>query len=337
MVLETHFAGCRSRNRSCWLITLLRRNRPNPLSSTWLRAGEQALARSAMREAEALLRKGSGLLQNLTDSVWACECELDLRIALGRALLTIQGWGAPVVGETYTRARQLCDSLGRPNKLPPILYGQWVHHLQRGDLRKARDFALETRQLGEASKDIVARATGCRTSGVTYMYSGDFAVARAYFEQGLELSDPAHLDLYAKLSPPEASVTLMANLSVTLACSGLVDRARNQCQAALAEARRLDHAHTLAYALWAAVITGWVTRSEPAEVLQLSNEFLAITDEQGFPLFGALARGHRGWCLAALGRTGRRNCAPEHWPARVSLYRKRCCRIAVADDAGRRL
>jgi predicted ATPase len=33
----------------------------------------------------------------------------------------------------------------------------------------------------------------------------------------------------------------------------------------------------------------------------LSNEFLALTDEQGFALYRALAGGHRGWCLAALG------------------------------------
>ena len=60
--------------------------------SYWLKAGAQALARSAMLEADALLRKGLILVSRLTDSVSRQEYELDLQIALGRVLSQTQGF-----------------------------------------------------------------------------------------------------------------------------------------------------------------------------------------------------------------------------------------------------
>ena len=52
----------------------------------WLKAGQQALARSAMTEAVAQLRKGLDVLAGLPDGLWRQQQELDLQIALGSAL-----------------------------------------------------------------------------------------------------------------------------------------------------------------------------------------------------------------------------------------------------------
>ena len=83
----------------------------------WLKAGQQAVARSAMLEAEALLRRGLTSVSHLTDSISRREHELDLQIALGRALSQTQGFHTQATGEAYSRARQLCDELKRPRKL----------------------------------------------------------------------------------------------------------------------------------------------------------------------------------------------------------------------------
>ena len=50
----------------------------------WLKAGKQALTRSAMTEAVAQLRKGLGVLAGLPDDPWRREQELKLLIALPR-------------------------------------------------------------------------------------------------------------------------------------------------------------------------------------------------------------------------------------------------------------
>ena len=56
-----------------------------------LKAGQQAVAHSAMVEAVALLEKGLALLTNLPPNPQRQQQELDLRIALGPALIATKG------------------------------------------------------------------------------------------------------------------------------------------------------------------------------------------------------------------------------------------------------
>ena len=58
----------------------------------WLKAGQQALARSAMTEAVAQLRKGLDVLAGLPDGPWRQQQELDLQTALGSALAATKGY-----------------------------------------------------------------------------------------------------------------------------------------------------------------------------------------------------------------------------------------------------
>src|SRR4029077_16702781 len=61
-----------------------------------LKAGQQALARSAMTEAVAQLQRGLELLANVPEESRPVQHELDLQIALGRALMAVRGYSAPV-------------------------------------------------------------------------------------------------------------------------------------------------------------------------------------------------------------------------------------------------
>ena len=54
-----------------------------------------------------------------------------MQIALGRALIVTQGYAAAAVGETYARARALCERLDRPPEIVPVLYGQVVYHVHQ--------------------------------------------------------------------------------------------------------------------------------------------------------------------------------------------------------------
>src|SRR5262249_40591816 len=78
-----------------------------------LKAGQQALSRSAMMEAVAQLKKGLSLLDGLADNRLRHQRELELQIVLGPALIATKGWSAPDVGETFTRARGLAEQLGQ--------------------------------------------------------------------------------------------------------------------------------------------------------------------------------------------------------------------------------
>ena len=267
----------------------------------WMKAGRHALMRSGMAEAEALLRNGLAGLANLPDDVWRHERELDLQIILGKALMAAHGFGARSVGDVYSRAHQLCNDLNRPDKLLPILWGRWVHHLVQGDLGTAEQIAERMRQLGDGLGDDVIRVMGLCASGSTCVFLGEFAIARNYVERGLSLYEPSHRAAHAEPTSVDGLVDLLGNLGWILVCLGYLDQARSCCESMFAEARRLGHAHTLGFALWWGWVAHWLARSDPAGLLICADELLALSVERGFAFLHAVALVHRGWSLAALG------------------------------------
>jgi predicted ATPase len=108
--------------------------------------------------------------------------------------------------------------------------------------------------------------------------------------------------LYTELAPEDMLVVLLDHSSLALVCSGFLDQARSRRGAALAEARRLSHAPTLAHALLWAWLLGLSARAEPAKLSQYADELLALSDEHGFPFFRAIGLVAHGWCLAASGQ-----------------------------------
>jgi class 3 adenylate cyclase len=267
----------------------------------WIEAGRQARRRSAMAEAEALLRKGLTLVSSLPNTVWRQEHELDLQLVLGQTLYATQGFGATPVGEAYARSRQLCDQLNRPRQLLAAVTGQWTHHQLRAELDRAQQLAAELRQLGDMLDDVSARSAACRVSGFTGLFLGDFTASRVYLERSLALCNPAELRLSGDLATLEMLIATLGPLSWALACGGHLDQAQSRCDAALVDARRMSHAHTLAIALWWAWGVGWFARSQPSGLLLHADELRGLAAEGGFPYWRALALVARGWCLAAVG------------------------------------
>src|SRR5438105_3209274 len=95
----------------------------------WHTAGQKASERSAHIEAIAHLTRGLELLQTLLETPERLQQEVDLLITLGVSLRASQGSAAPEVGQTYTRARQLCQPLEDPQRLIPVLCGLWNYAL----------------------------------------------------------------------------------------------------------------------------------------------------------------------------------------------------------------
>ena len=213
----------------------------------WLKAGQQALARSAMTEAVAQLRKGLDVLAGLPDGPWRQQQELDLQTALGSALTATKGWSAAEVGETLARARALAEQLDRPEYLVPLIVGQWAFHCVRAEHRLALALGEQLEQIGEARNDAAAQLLGRLLHGTTRFFLGEFVAARALLERCMGLADPAHRTIGGLSFDPYA--VMLAYLALTLACLGYIDQARSRMDEALSEARRLGHVHTLAHVL----------------------------------------------------------------------------------------
>jgi hypothetical protein len=272
-----------------------------PAVTYWLAAGRQAWARSALAEAVSLLRRGLALVPAVPDTDRRRETELDLQIALGQALAARWGWGAPELNEVHSRARELALAMNRPRALLFALWGQFSEHWARADLKRARRLAAELRELGEATGDALMQVMGCHAAAMVCFHLGDFTSGRPYLEKSLALYDPADRPSYAELLTHDARVRLRIYSSWLLACLGHLDQALFHSDAALDEARRVSHPHTLALALCAAWRTGWFVRLQPGSLLQYADEMFAVATEHGLELYRALALIDRGWCLAALG------------------------------------
>jgi predicted ATPase len=220
----------------------------------WLKAGQQAVARSAMREAVAQLHKGLDVLIGLPEGPWRRQQELDLQIALGSALTATKGFSAPDVGETFARARALAEQIDRPEYIVPLNLGQWAFHVVRSEHKLALSFAEQLEKIGEARNDVGAQLQGRRANGFTLLLLGEFVAARALLEQCHGLGDPAHRAIGAFEDPYPV---MLGQLAVTLAYLGYVDQARSRMNVALSEARgnAQSLAEMLVYASWIESIT----------------------------------------------------------------------------------
>ena len=292
----------------------------------WLKAGQQALGRSAMTEAVIQLRKGLDVLAGLPDGPWRRQHELDLQIALRPALAATKSFSAAAVGETLTRASALAEQINRPEYLVPLSLGQWQFYWVRAEHKLALSLAEQIEKIGEARNDVTAQLLGRCLHGVTHCFLGEFVAAHALLEQ--YLGDPAHRvvggglseDPYANmLASAPLTMPIVAGalddfhpelsgehrrgriyLAVTLAYLGYLDQARSRLNEALSEARRLEHAHTLATVL---VVANWMDSiAGSPELQQHAEELLALSTEHGFPFHGASALAFRGRLLIAFGQ-----------------------------------
>jgi predicted ATPase len=266
--------------------------------SYWLKASQQS--RCAMTEAVAQLRKGLGLLSAIPHGTARQEQELDLQITLGQALMATKGYSAPEPGAVFARARQLCEQLNRPQQLGRVLVGQLDFHFTRGELDQAERHAEEICRLGESRNDVMWKCRGSSVSGLICFYRGKFINARANYEKSLSLWDPTFRAV--TLAPHDPYVTSVIHLSRTLLCLGYIDQARLRRDEALTEAGRLS----LYTRVWA-LHESWYgdCALESAQTLLRSTEkVLAISAEQGFPIWSAVGNVMRGWCLGAEGQAG---------------------------------
>jgi hypothetical protein len=171
----------------------------------------------------------------LPDSPWRQQQELDLQIALVSALSATKGWVTADVDETYARARALAEQIDRPERLLLLIARQWAIRTMRAEHSLALPLCDQLEQIGEARNDAVWQLVGRYTQGNSRFHLGEFVVARAVLERGIDLADPAYRTIGGLSVEPYAG--MLAYLVATLACQGYLDQARSRMHEALLEAR----------------------------------------------------------------------------------------------------
>lgn len=264
-------------------------------------AGEQAVQRSAYQEALQHLSQGLTLLTTLPETAARDRQELDVQLALGTVLMASTGVGSPAVERTYRRARVLSHQIGTPAQRFPVLWGLWRLYQGRAQHQDARQVGEDLLTLAHSLHDPALLLAAYQALGSTCYFTGDFALARTYLEQGLACyqAQPQAAEVFHVSIAP--AVYCLALASQTLWTLGYPEQALRQSQEATALAQTLAHAQSLVFAQYYAARLHSLRR-EFALAARFAEATLTLATTQGFPYYHGLAMFLRGWVTAMEGQ-----------------------------------
>ncbi|MBI3801082.1 MAG: AAA family ATPase [Deltaproteobacteria bacterium] len=264
-------------------------------------AGENAIRRSAHREAILHLTKGLELLKTLPNTPERTQQELTLQIALGASLITTKGYAAPEVESTYSRARELCQQVGETSQLFPALRGLWVFYLVQAKLHTARELGEQLLSLAQRAHDSALLLETHRPLGTTLFHLGELTPARAHLEQGIALYNPQQHRSHAFLYGQDPGVISRSYAIFALWFLGYPDQAWQRLHETLTLAKELSHPFSLALALFFAAVA-YQLRREGQRVQEQAEEAITLCTGHEFPFWLAKGTILRGWALAEQGQ-----------------------------------
>jgi class 3 adenylate cyclase/predicted ATPase len=265
----------------------------------WLRAGQLGIAKSALVEAVAQLRRGLRLAAELPDASLRSQRQLDFQIALAGALVAMKGYPHPEVVEAFERARELVLATNGIGTIAhfSVLYGLAAANYHAGRPSIALDQVKEFLSLAEAQKDSGPLLQGHRLIGFVQLAIGDYRAAFAHAERAVTLYVPEQHRMLAQQFSADIGVQALCLWARALWHCGYPEQARAAGERALHEARQSSHHQTLAYALVYLGLMAVCARRE-SEVEALAAEAVVVAGEHGFPLFSGFGLIFQGWAMA---------------------------------------
>ncbi len=233
------------------------RGRVLPKALHYLReSGSKAVSRSANREAVAYFQEALALLDELPQTTQMLTEALEIRMALGPALIVVKGAPSPEVEQLYLRALELVDQLGANTHRFPTLWGLWFVNYTRGEYLvalEAGERLLETARNGDDDGQLLEAH---HSLWPTLVGMGRPLQAISHFEQGLALYDrERHGSIALLYAGHDPGACCRWHLGMTHWLLGYPDRALGNVQDACRLAEELKHPMTTVIALW---FTAWV-------------------------------------------------------------------------------
>ncbi|HEV8716994.1 MAG TPA: AAA family ATPase [Candidatus Binatia bacterium] len=264
-------------------------------------AGENAIQRSAHVEAISLLTKGLGLLEPLPATSERTRQELMLQLTLGVPLQNTKGFGAPEVGQAYTRAWELCQQLEEAPQLFPVLRGLSGFYIMRAEYQTARELGEQMLRLAQSVQDSALLLEAHHELGHVWYSLGELLPAREHFEQGIVLYDPQQHHSHAFRYGLDPGVSCLIYAAYVLWYLGYPDQAVKRIQEVVKLAQGLAHPLSLVQAHHSAAVV-YLNRREAHAVQEQAEAEIALALEQGFRQFWTWGTIRRGWALVQQGR-----------------------------------
>jgi class 3 adenylate cyclase/predicted ATPase len=269
-----------------------------PAIDWWGKAGDQALRRSAYKEAAAHLGKAIELADKVAataPSAASGSNQLHLQTRLGNALIWAKGYQAPETSAAFARARELASREEDASERFSAYYGLWVGHLTRGEPAPTREmaelFLRETTARPDCPEVVIAH----RNFGTTCFYFGDFSGAHDHFQKTTELYGQARHGGFANRFGGDPRAFAQSYDALILWVLGRIDEALPLADRALTDAESATHAPTMAIVLLYTALLGLV-RCNPEAVATYGQASADILSRYDLPAYLAgLAIFLQGW------------------------------------------
>ena len=141
------------RSQNCWRITIRRQVSRSRRFTIGIKLVKAPASAQPMWKPSATSVKGWRCSRRSPRPLSVLQREVDMHIALGASLIATKGYAAPEVGQTYTRARQLCQHLEDPHQLFPVLRGLWNYYHVRAELQTAHALGEQLLTLAQQAQD----------------------------------------------------------------------------------------------------------------------------------------------------------------------------------------
>jgi class 3 adenylate cyclase/tetratricopeptide (TPR) repeat protein len=272
----------------------------------YMRAGRQALRRSAYVEARQLFSAASRLTEALPEGNARVEAELRALAGLSSALSYSLGFGSSEAGRIAIRAADLCERLPNPLDFLPVLRSRWNFHMHRSDFTSALKESARLMRWGEERGDVRGSITGRVIGGITKISLGEFVAARSDLELAISMLESRDADAAVVWDP----VRLFGReIVLTLACShlarpvcflGYPDQALVHASAAVERFERIGDMGQVAQGCIRRLRL-FGTLWEPSELDRRVAEALRLCREYAMPDQTAIARIYEGYAIARRG------------------------------------
>jgi predicted ATPase/DNA-binding SARP family transcriptional activator len=265
-------------------------------------AGKRAIQLSAYQEALTHLTTGLELLMNLPDSPERAERELALQQSLGMAWVGPKAYGIEVK-TAYTRARQLCQQLGKTAQLCQVLGQLSIQSFVQAEYQRALELAEEALSLAQQAKDPILVTLGYWYLGFISFSLGEYTTAQAHLKRVTDFYKPEqHHQYLVILRGSDAGISALAYEACILWCLGYPDQANKKSKQGLALAREFGHPFSLADALCYAGCWFNAMRRDVRALKNYADELMELSTEKGFAGWYETGGCFYGEALALLGQ-----------------------------------
>jgi class 3 adenylate cyclase/tetratricopeptide (TPR) repeat protein len=263
-------------------------------------AGGLALTRFANAEAVDYFARALGLLEALPDDGARQQQEIALRLALAEALAALCGYEHPETVRARERMETLCDALGGSPQQLPALLGLTLHHVNRGQLPKAREYAERLLAIAEPLGAAPLLVAGHMIKGTASLTTATVPEACHHLQKAIEIARTAQLEPPTAAFQIDALTVAYCTYAIGLAVSGWPESSRRAANEGLRRARELHHPRTHASAL-ANCAMAFHMLEDLERTAALADECLEVLAGRGFHTVECSARVLGGWARARLG------------------------------------